>query len=290
MVGRLGLRRVVLDLGRAQAAERALVEDEDLDVLAPAERPVGAVRRAVGDWHVLAERLHARRPDLLDRARVLRAEDRADVARLALAREVVDELVVVPLVVDRAGGPELHVVPVTEDLAIARALLGERKRAVRRLGAVGVDRVAEVDVEVVLLGHHALEGRHVGRAELVEVEVALRVLLAAVVTADREADRRRGARLRRSQERPEHAALAALVEEEVVAVPRRELGDAHLHGQVVRLGGDQALRDALAREAGVLGDLDLQLAGLRRTRPQQRRGRGDLGRGDAVGELRGGGG
>src|SRR5213078_5111875 len=85
--GRLGRAAVDLHLGRAQAAERTLVEDEDLEVPAPAERAVGAVRARVRDRHVLAERLDACLPDGLDRARILRRRDRAGVARLALAGE-----------------------------------------------------------------------------------------------------------------------------------------------------------------------------------------------------------
>ena len=122
------------------APERALVEEEQLQVLAPAEAPVDAALVAEGDRHVVAERPHAA---VVERAPVLGN------------REVVDELVVVPVVVEPGRGADpLHVLD-RELLPVHGPLLphpesGGRARDLR----VGVDRVAEVDVEVVVLGHH----------------------------------------------------------------------------------------------------------------------------------------
>ncbi len=151
------------------APERPLVEEEELDVPSPAEGAVQAGGRRVRDGRVVGEGLHA---GAVDRVAVLRAG------------EVVDELVVVPVAVEAGGGaqppqrgerqPEAVLLPLGRDRA------GDRRAT--DLG-VRVDRVAEVDVEeVVLLCHPAV------RLEMVEGRLAGRAGCRVGVTGDGEAD------------------------------------------------------------------------------------------------------
>src|SRR5204862_8187 len=84
---------VVADVisGGLAAAERTLVEEEDLEVLAPAEAPVDTPRLAEGHRLVVAESLHAVSVEL---------------APVPGDREVIDEFVVVPLVVEARGSAD----------------------------------------------------------------------------------------------------------------------------------------------------------------------------------------
>ena len=159
-----------------RGAERPLVEEEELELLAPAERPVEAVG-AYAHRRVVRERLVA---GVVDRAAVL------------LAAEVVDELVVVPVAVRpgrRAQRPQRRE---REVLPVLRPLLAHGAGDLRAADlAVGVDRVAEVDVEVVALGGHARVD-----AEAVVRRLAVLPRRGVGVARDREAHvrRRRAAR------------------------------------------------------------------------------------------------
>ena len=163
-------RRDVAAAGRRRlrAAEAAPVEEEELDVLAPAEAPVVAGRRTVRRRRVVEERLHA---GAVDRDAVLGAG------------VVVDELVVVPAAVDTGRCPQASQRFEREAEPVLLPLLrdGARDRRAADLG-VGVDRVAEVDVEVVSRARHRTVG-----LEAVECRLAVRSRRGVGVAADREA-------------------------------------------------------------------------------------------------------
>src|SRR5262249_35672043 len=170
--------------GGLRAAERALVEEEQLEVLPPPERAVEAVPRAVGDGCVVRERLHAGRVER--------------VAELGM-REVVDELVVVSVAVEAGRGSEPPQIRKPEPELVLLPFGGHGQRGLRaRKLAVRVDRVAEVDVEVVPLGGHAPVD-----LELVEPQLAVGAGSRVSVPGEREADRRGRVGFRgRSEESP----------------------------------------------------------------------------------------
>ena len=155
---------------------------------------------AVGDRHVVAERPHA---PVVERAPVL-----GD-------REVVDELVVVPVVVEPGRGADPLHVPDRELVPVVGPLLAhpERGRGTRDLG-VGVDRVAEVDVEVVVRGRHRPE-RLEGPPER---QVVTGLPVARLVAREREPDRRGDGGTRSGQELAHGAAAASALNAEAVVV------------------------------------------------------------------------
>ena len=228
------------------------------------------------------------RPGEGDRVVVEEGERAGAVDGLAVLgeREVVDELVVVPVAVEAGAAAQVAEMPEAEVLPVLRPLGRDRQR--RRHAAdlaVGIDRVAEVDVEVVLLCGHP----PVDLEEVVGGLAGLRVAGAVGVAADREADGRVRGRGRR---RPEGAArrdLAVLVrrrEQIRVARARLQAVDAVLDDAVVgvrRLQRDLDGWHALPRRRP---DVELDAPELVRARPQRRTRRGHLPRGDAVPEPR----
>ena len=173
--------------------------------------------------------------------------------------------------------PEAEVLPVLRPLRGD----GQRRRDAADL-AVGVDRVAEVDVEVVALGRHP----PVDLEDVVGRLARLRVARAVGVAGDREADRLRVGRPRR---RPELAGaddlrLAERRREGVdVAAVREQPVDAALDDEVVLR---RSPRGRSGRPASPLrGELQTCRRtgpGLVRARPEQGARRRDLAGGDAV--------
>src|SRR5262249_2661553 len=94
--------RVVADavLARLGGAEGALVEEEELQVRAPALRAVEPIAADEVDLPKVGERLHTAVVELL---RI----DRAAAEHVLGAREVVDELVVVPMGVEARGATQV---------------------------------------------------------------------------------------------------------------------------------------------------------------------------------------
>ncbi len=153
-VGRLGT------VGRGGVAEAlgapelASVEEEELDVAAPAQAAFGAERAGGRAW--------AQRQILEERARA-----RAEALRLhGLAVVVVAHLVVVPAGEGAGGCEQLLEVRIGAREPVHGAVLVQRDGVLtaRQDARVGVDGVAEVDEEVGILG-----GR---RGQHVEVETA----------------------------------------------------------------------------------------------------------------------
>ena len=162
-VGLPGLRVVAhavrVGLG---VAERALVEEEQLEVAPPAHGAVDAPGAAVAHRRVVGEGLHAAAVEL--RAAHVLGDAGDDVLEGVLAgREVVDELVVVPVRVEARRAAHRAQLAIAEVELVLGPLLGHREGhrervVVRRLDlGVRVHGVAEVDVEVVALGAHAAE-------------------------------------------------------------------------------------------------------------------------------------
>ncbi len=254
----MAVRRVDAGLVGLTAAERALVEEEELEVLAPAEGPVEAVLAGVRHGRVVGERLD---PGLVDR-------------RVGPLVVVVDELVIVPVAVGRAGAAQLLQVRQREVLAVLRPLLRDGGGGPAGAGDLGVrvDRVAEVDVEVVALARHPavdLERVVVG---LARAGRALRV----GVARERERDRRVRIRGRRGREAPDRAAGLPPPEAVRVRGRRPEPLDDGLDGGVGRGLRGQRPRDRDAPQPAVGRDLERDLPGLPDAGPELRRARRDL--------------
>jgi hypothetical protein len=260
----------------ARAAERALVEEEELHVAPPAEGPVDAVALGVGRRHVLEEGAGAvgielAAVDLLDALLLggLGHSLKGRVVGLVLG-EVVEELVVVPVVVDAALRPHAAEAGVGEHVAVLAALgrQGQCDRVLALVLGVGVrvHRVAHVHVEVVALGGHAGVDREGSEEQLAHPRDLHRIGVAAVG----EANGRIGARRRRGLKPADLTAVPAHREAVVVGLAGLEADELEGRGQV---GGAREL-DLLGKdgsaEAAVGGDLHDSAALLVAAGPQQR--------------------
>ena len=224
----------VAHLGCLRTAERPLVEEEELEVLPPAERAIEAGCRRVRDRRVVAERLD---PCRVDGLAVLRS------------REVVDELVVVPMAVETCRGTKGPERRQPEPEPVLRPLLpdGPRDGYAADL-AIRVDGVAEIDVEVVRLGVHAL-------VDLVAVvrRLAVRARRRIRVARDREPNGGGDAGCRRGRERADRALRLTLGEEVAVLRAGLQPADDALNRQVVgapRPHGKSSDGNARARRDG----------------------------------------
>ena len=296
IAGALGRRRGDVGIaaaGRAVAvaqivgavgAEGALVEEEDLEVLTPADGSVEAGLLLVGDRVVVGERPD---PALVELLAVDVDVAHSEREHALAACEVVDELVVVPAAV--VGGrparlrPRLHrqIGPVGLPLLLhGQGDVGER---VARDLRVRVHRVAQEHVEVVLL-----RADPVPDLEAVPVRLGLTGRRARVLVArEGEVDRLLGLRVGGGRESAGFGASAA-VHAEAVLVGRIgvELLDLLLDRVVVvALRVDPPVCGRVLgvapAEAAPAHDLDLGRAAPRSLRPEDRRVGGDVGGGDA---------
>ena len=290
-VGAAAARRVVAGpvVVGAAAAEGALVEEEDLEVLAPAVAPVEPGLLRVADGVVVAERLHAPPVEGLAVDVDVAARLGEDVLEL---REVVDELVIVPVGV--VGGCATRLDPglLAEVELVLLPLLGNRQRNLvdaARAGdlRVGVDRVAHQHVEVVVLGPDPVP-------ELEVVPVGLRLpghARGILVAGEREADRLRLARRRRRLEAAGRAVPPAAHAPAVVVLrPGPQAADPLLHGPVV-VGRDLGLqargvrRQLAGAEPLAARDLGQGGAGALGAGPEDRRVLADITGDHAVAEA-----
>ena len=213
--GGSGRSEVVTALLRSlRAPKRALVQEEELEMLPPAKPPVKALLGAPGDRGVVGERFDA---SPVQRGTALRN------------REVVHELVVVWMAVQPGRCAQGTQVREREAIAVLLPLGGDREGGLRSGElAVGVDRVAEVDVEVVVLGRHPAVG-----LVAVEARLAVRAGRRVGVTGDGEPDMRRRTRRRRGHEPADRAAHEPDGEGVVVARARLQSGHLLFHREVV---------------------------------------------------------
>ncbi len=148
---------------------------------------------------------------------------------------------------------------------------------------VGVDRVAEVDVEVVVLGHHRPEGLEVPIGRIGSPGL----LVAGLVAREREPDRRAEVG-RRSGLEPAHGAAAASArnaEAVVVVAVGLEPGEPGLDRVVVAGDRPQDPPFDHVLEGAVDGDLGLNVTLVGGATPDDRSVVADLAGGHPAGEL-----
>ena len=244
------------DLG---APERALVQEEDLEVPSPAHAAVEAAARRVRDRRVVDE-----------------GGDARPVQRLTVLgpREVVDELVIVPVRVERGSRAKRSQRPLLQREPVLPPLLLPCARDRRAAdGRVRVDRVAEIDVEVVpLRGHSPVDREAVRRATVLRRS---RVRVARDREAHGAHSRSRAARSRTFRRCPPSPAGRRTR----IASPAGAPVDPDPDGQVVRR--NRAER-ALEHQPPAGPDLQRDPAWRRSASPHDRRRRSHLAGGDAV--------
>ena len=160
-----------------------------------------------------------------------------------------------------------------EVLPVLHPFLASRQRRLRACDlAVGVDRVAEIDVEIVALGGHTSID-----LEVVVGRLAVRSGRCVGIARDREAHCGPRRARRRRAEAPQLARGASLAEAVQVRGVRLQTLDRDAHCQVVRLTGGCRGYDAEPDDVpDALGELQADLPGSWRPRPEQRARRGNL--------------